>query len=92
MKKIFSFVLRFVQSYFLQALLSVSAFGAYDQACRFGFQTYSRVGTYQQGFSEVATDIAVSTGFNGGAISMGLIASMCIFGIVQLQINKNKFN
>ena len=90
MKKIFSSVLRFVQSYFLQALLSVIALGASDQAYRFGNRTYWNVGTYKEGFSEIATDIAVSTGFNGGAISMGLIASMCIFGIVWIEISKQK--
>jgi hypothetical protein len=92
MKKILSSVLRFVQSYFLQAILSVIALGASDQAYRFGNRTYWNVGTYKKGFYEIetATDIAVSTGFNGGAISMGLIASMCIFGIIWIEISKQK--
>jgi uncharacterized membrane protein YbhN (UPF0104 family) len=33
-------------------------------------------------------DVAITSGYNGGAMAMGLITCICIFGVVWLEINK----
>lgn len=33
-------------------------------------------------------NVAITSGYNGGALAMGLICCMCVFGIVWLEVNK----
>ena len=96
MKKFLCSVLCFIKSYFLQALLSVVAFLSFENAYYLGKRTFSEAGTYTKyslnSFDEDAvrtgTDIAVSTGFDGGSLAMGMICCVCIIMIVWIEINK----
>jgi len=42
------------------------------------------------GSETLVGEVDVTAGFDGGALAMGLITCMCIFGVVWLQINKTK--
>ena len=93
MKKFLSSVLSFIKSYFLQALLSVVAFFSFENANYLGERTYNQVGTYlksPRNYDSVrtGTDVAVSTGFDGGSLAMGMICCVCITMIVWIEINK----
>ena len=91
MKKFLSSVLCFIKSYFLQALLSVVAFLSFENAYNLGERIYSQAGTYAKysnDRSRTGTDIAVSTGFDGGSLAMGMICCVCIIMIVWIEINK----
>lgn len=99
MKKLLLKFMGFLNSSFLQLLLSIVA-------CLSWMQTEELAGnllewTFEDGFAysgfgvmtrDGGPIVQTSSGFDGGALAMGLITCMCIFGIVQLQINKNKFN
>ena len=82
----------FIKSYYLQALLSVVAFVSFENADNLGRRTYMQIGTYRK-YSDLdsaraGTDVAVSTGYDGGALAMGLICCVCIIMIVWIEINK----
>ena len=96
MKKFLSSVLCFIKSYFLQALLSVVAFLSFENAYNLGVKTYRSAGTYTKYGRDTysvdsvrtGTDVAVSTGFDGGSLAMGMICCVCIIMIVWIEINK----
>lgn len=93
MKKFLSSVLCFIKSYFLQALLSVVAFLSFENAYNLGNKTYNQAGTYTKyrdsfDSARTGTDVAVSTGFDGGSLAMGMICCVCIIMIVWIEINK----
>ena len=91
MKKILCSVLFFIKSYFLQALLSVVAFLSFENAYNLGKRTFSQDGKftrYRRGDTFEGTDVAVSTGFDGGSLAMGMICCVCIIMIVWIEINK----
>ena len=91
MKKFLSSVLCFIKSYFLQALLSVVAFLSFENAYNLGRRTFSSKGTFNRYGSRdplEGTDVAVSTGFDGGSLAMGMICCVCIIMIVWIEINK----
>ena len=92
MKKVLCSILRFIKSYFLQALLSVVAFISFENADNLGSKTYRDIGTYRK-YNDIdsvrsGTDVAVSAGYDGGAFAMGLICSVCVIMIVWIEINK----
>ena len=85
----------FIKSYFLQAVLAFLAYLSFETATELGFKSASATGKFQKyrGNSRDAydaTDVAISTGFEGGAMAMGLICSTCIIMIVWLEISKPK--
>ncbi len=77
-----------------QVVLTVVAAFTLSQSIEFGNATYSENGTYTKlidnEYVPVGTDVAVAAGFNGGALSMGLIACVCIFAIIWIEIHKLK--
>jgi hypothetical protein len=90
MKKIF----KISKSYFLQTLLLTVAIISYLNADEIGRNEYSQSGTYLEDRNNrnsiKATSISVSTGYTGGAISMGLICSASIVMIVWIEMNKQR--
>ena len=96
MKKLLLNFRKFLNSIFLQLLLSVVGYISWDMAIKLGSETFHADGSFNKNFADfdnhnmMATDVDVTAGFDGGAIAMGLITCMCIFGIVWLQINKPK--
>ena len=96
MKKLILKFLKFCNSIFLQTLLLIAAYNSWEKAIELGSETYSRGGSFDKNWDNrrasdyISTDVDVTAGFEGGAIAMGLITCVCIFGIVWLQINKSK--
>lgn len=80
-------------TWFQIVLSGVGAF-TLNQSIEFGEETFSANGTFTKlinnEYVEVGTDIAVSSGYNGGALSMGLITCVCIFAVIWLEIHKMK--
>lgn len=76
------------KSIFLQLLLGIVAVASWINCHLIG--NNSEGGTYlkrtEDGYESVGTSI--DAGFNGGALAMGIICSVCIIMIVWLEINK----
>ena len=80
---------KFLQSIFLQVILGIVGFNAFEQ-CRIIGHSFE-VGTYEKGADYDTTETvgtSIDAGFNGGALAMGIICSVCIIMIVWLEINK----
>lgn len=100
MKKLLLKFWGFLNSIFLQTLLSYFAYISWKTAERLGYKMEKVTGTFLKNYYEsedynftpnnVATDIDLEVGFDGGAIAMGLITAACILGVVWIQINKTK--
>ena len=98
MKKLLFKFWQFCKSRFLQIILLIIANDSWEQAIRFGNKTFKANGIYDKNFSQVydttpmymGTDVAVTAGFEGGAIAMGLVTCVCIFGVVWIEISKTK--
>ena len=96
MKKLLLNFWRFLNSIFLQIILTVVGYNSWEMAIELGSETLLSNGSINTKFRDfknpnfIPTDTDVTAGFDGGAIAMGLITCMCIFGIVWLQINKPK--
>ncbi len=79
--------------WFQFVLAGVAAF-ALNQSIEFGEKAYSEEGTYTKlidgEYTEVGTDVALTAGYNGGAISMGLVCCVCVFAVVWIEVNKSK--
>lgn len=92
MKKIRQFlnsIFKFLQSIFLQVILGIVGFNAFEQCQIIGHSF--EVGTYEKGADYNTTETVgttITSGFNGGTIAMGIICSICIIMIVWLEINK----
>ena len=88
MKNFLSSIFCFLKSHFLQALLSIVAIVSFDNAYYLGIRTFR--GSFDPnnvgGVKAIGTD--VSTGFDGGALAMGLVCCVCIIMIVWIEINK----
>ena len=88
MKNFLSSIFCFLKSHFLQALLSIVAIVSFDNAYYLGRRTFR--GSFDPnnvgGVKAIGTD--VSTGFDGGALAMGLVCCVCIIMIVWIEINK----
>ena len=86
----------FIKSYFLQAVLAFLAYLSFETATELGFKSASADGMFKKYGNNSreavydATDVAISTGFEGGAMAMGLICCTCIIMIVWLEISKPK--
>ena len=100
MKKLLFKFLSFLNKRFLQLILFVFACLSWAECSEIGRKyrglsedgvsdkftsNYARPGD-EQIIGGAAVDI--STGFNGGALAMGLITCMCIFGIVWIEISR----
>jgi hypothetical protein len=99
MKKLLLNFWNFCRSIFLQILLLAVAFESWSEAQRLGskesFESISgyRIDKrYSSGKKDILFDVdsSITSGYDGGAIAMGLIACICIYCIVWLQINKTK--
>jgi hypothetical protein len=96
MKKLLLNFWRFLNSIFLQVLLSAVGYNSWEMAIELGSETLTGDGFFDEnmyntkGSRYIPTDVDVTAGFDGGALAMGLITCMCIFGIIWLQINKTK--
>ena len=82
MKKHLLTFLSFFTSRFLQILLSVLAYYSWLEAINIGHM-------FTNGYDKLG-DVRSTSGFNGGAIAMGLITCVCILGVVVLEINRSK--
>jgi hypothetical protein len=82
--------------HFLQVILLFVAFFSWLEASILGerFEEISKTGNLiNRGappYVQQDVAVAITSGFTGGAIAMGLITSVCIFGVVWLEINKSK--
>mgnify|MGYP001055453808 FL=1 len=96
MKKLLLNFWRFLNSIFLQILLTVVGYNSWEMAIELGSETLVGEGVFDENWDNyrvtkyITHDVDVTAGFDGGAIAMGLITCMCIFGIIWLQINKTK--
>jgi hypothetical protein len=93
MKKLLLKFWGFLNSIFLQTLLSYFAYISWETAERLGYKTQHNLGAFLKNLESedyMATDIDLEVGFDGGAIAMGLITAACILGVVWIQINKTK--
>jgi hypothetical protein len=83
MKKLLLKFWRFLNSIFLQILLTVVGYNSWEMAIELGSETYSADGSINKNFgtgqrsSYIPTDVDVAAGFDGGAIAMGLIT--CVY-------------
>ena len=90
----------FLKSIFLQFILLIVAFNCWEDALRLGNEETSRFGTYKKEVGteynskeeEFGTSAALSTGYDGGAVAMGMICSVCIIMIVWLEIDKKRIH
>jgi hypothetical protein len=88
-------IMKYIKSYLLQTLLAIVATLSWLESSLIGNKRASvvedgvairQIDELQQITGGAAVDI--STGFNGGALSMGLICSVCIVMIVWIEISK----
>lgn len=99
MKKLLLKFWRFLNSIFLELLLSFVGIVSWIQTETLGSKWISEI---EDGFSYKfasinnkeaiigGASVDITSGFDGGALAMGLITCICIFGIVWIQINKSK--
>ena len=97
MKKIMNLLIScfyFLKGIFLQTILGLIALYTLGKAEEFGQESEFHVGTYTKQINgeyiDVGTSAVMSSGFIGGAISMGIISSVCITMIVWIEVNKKK--
>jgi hypothetical protein len=82
------------KSIFLQLILSIVSIISWMTCYDLGNEMYSEAGTYTKELADgsevfVGTNIALSAGYTGGAIAMGIICSVCIIMIVWIEVNKS---
>ena len=89
--------MKILKSYFLQFILSVVAVISWIEASEIGNRVYSEVedatalkNIDSDEFIVGGAAVDISSGFNGGAIAMGLISCVCIVMIVLIEIKKTK--
>jgi hypothetical protein len=83
------------KSYFLQFLIGLLALVSYQEAISLGEKSISYNGlNYVPEFDfrsgEAYPSAAITSGFQGGAIAMGLICSTCLIAITLIEVNKTK--
>ena len=97
MKKLLLLFSAVIKSYFIQTLLAFVGYYSWLEVEIIGKESTSVDGTFSpemyQGKSMKyqtlsATDVAITSGFNGGALAMGLICCTCIIIIGLLEIKK----
>ena len=94
----------FLNSIYLQSILGFIAFISWDDANHLGnmTRTFSQVGerlstSLRRGGSGGSVTpssenvaVAITSGYDGGALAMGLITCACLISIVWLEVNKSK--
>jgi hypothetical protein len=101
MKKVLLKFWAFLNSIYLQSILGFIAFISWDEANHLGnmTRTFSQVGerlsTPLRGGGSVTpasenVAVAITSGYDGGALAMGLITCACLISIVWLEVNKSK--
>ena len=85
-------ILNYIKSYTLQVLLAITAFFSWIETKTIGDSYNSASGVYEKQINgegiDVGTSVAVTSGYTGGALAMGLICCVCIVTIVWIEINK----
>lgn len=84
-------ILVFLKSLILQIVLTIVGYFSWIKTCEIGDK--SEVGTYNKyplkdfdkNYQVFGTD--VTSGFDGGALGMGMICSICIIMVVWIEIN-----
>jgi len=85
-------MMKFLKSYLLQLILSIIACLSWLESSEIGNR--SNDGTYLKGTpnldfdQKILTGTDVTSGYDGGALAMGIICSVCIIMIVWIEINK----
>ena len=76
----------------LQVLLAITAFFSWIETRSIGNRYISEMGVFQPipGRRYEGTSLEITSGFIGGALSMGFICCVCIVMIVWLEIEKKK--
>ena len=77
------------KSIFLQLLLGIIALASWINCNEIGNRAQD--GTYYKNIRERDSELigtSIDAGFNGGALAMGIICSVCIIMIVWLEVNK----
>ena len=97
MKKLLLLFSAVIKSYFIQTLLAFVGYYSWLEAKIIGKEYESAMGNFlpeHSRFKQIysATDVAITSGFNGGAIAMGLICCTCIITIGLLEIKKFEKN
>jgi hypothetical protein len=79
---------KFLKSIFLQFILAIVAVISWINSNEIGNRTED--GTYYKNYRhrEELTGTSIDAGFDGGALAMGIICSVCIIMIVWIEINK----
>jgi hypothetical protein len=84
------------KSYFLQFLIGILAIASYQEAILLGETWEDSNGIYykerydQYEGKANPTSVAITSGFQGGAIAMGLICSTCLIAFTLIEVNKTK--
>ena len=99
MKKVLLKFWSFITSNYLQSILGFIAFLSWYEAYDLGNTTkrFSEVGRSLSSFGgggEPSQEVAVAgtSGYDGGALAMGLITCACLISIVWLEVNKSKLH
>tara|TARA_B110000259_G_scaffold152238_1_gene172144 strand:+ start:65 stop:379 length:315 start_codon:yes stop_codon:yes gene_type:complete len=103
MKKVLLKFWAFLNSIYLQSILGFIAFISWDDANHLGnmTRTFSQVGerlstSLRRGESVTPASenvaVAITSGYDGGALAMGLITCACLISIVWLEVNKSKLH
>ena len=79
-----------IKRHFLQFILSGVAITSWIMSYSFGLE-YA-MGNIPKSSDDTYQPTSVTAGYDGGAISMGIICSVCIIMIVWIEINKSKFS
>ena len=99
MKKLFASI--FTSKNLLQLLLAYFAYLSFNACQEIGNQYEYNIGftnpmnnkTYEQDRRKpISAGIAAESGFNGGALGMGIICASCVMGIVFIETSKKRHN
>lgn len=97
LKSLFVQLTKIFKSYFIQFILTYCAYISWIESSEIGKMVesndgwiYKYIGTKPKvGYTEIfPTDTAITSGFDGGSLAMGLISCACIIMIVLIEINK----
>ena len=97
MKKMLKNLFHLIKSYFLQGLLAFLGIVSFEELSALTYQSKTAIGEigynylgddWEEYTEAVPLDVAITSGYNGAAIGMGLVCSVCIVMIVWIEIKK----
>jgi len=81
----------FITSNYLQSILGFIAFLSWYEAYDLGHK--SKLGSVvRYKLSTPSAPLPITSGYDGGALAMGLITCACLISIVWLEVNKSKLH